>query len=52
MTYFFRRTALSRAVAACHPDIAHVNGLSFPEQTWMLRRALDASSRNRGSEPR
>jgi glycosyltransferase involved in cell wall biosynthesis len=44
VTYFFRRTALSRAVAACRPHIAHVNGLSFPEQTWMLRRALDASS--------
>jgi glycosyltransferase involved in cell wall biosynthesis len=31
---------LHRAVAALRPDVAHVNGLLFPAQTWLLRRVL------------
>jgi glycosyltransferase involved in cell wall biosynthesis len=34
---------LARAAAAWHPDVAHVNGLVFPAQTWLLRRSLPAS---------
>ena len=41
--YLFRRAQMPAAVAACRPDIAHVNGLIFPAQTWRLRRALDPS---------
>ena len=41
--YIFRRARMRVAVAACRPDIAHVNGLIFPAQTWRLRRALDRS---------
>jgi glycosyltransferase involved in cell wall biosynthesis len=29
---------LHGAVAALRPDVAHVNGLLFPTQTWLLRR--------------
>jgi glycosyltransferase involved in cell wall biosynthesis len=43
VTYLFRRSAIPAAVAACRPDIVHVNGLSFPTHTWRLRRALDGS---------
>src|SRR5262245_37263077 len=32
--------AIHRVVAGLAPDVAHVNGLSFPLQTWLLRRAL------------
>ena len=39
--YSFCRSGIAAAVAARHPDIAHVNGLIFPARTWMLRRALD-----------
>lgn len=39
--YIFRRTGIAAAAAACRADVAHVNGLSFPARTWMLRRALD-----------
>jgi glycosyltransferase involved in cell wall biosynthesis len=39
--YVFRRAQVPAAVAACRPDLAHVNGLTFPWQTWQLRRALD-----------
>ena len=42
--YLFRRTGLSAAAAACRPDIAHVNGLTFPLRTWTLRRHLALSS--------
>jgi glycosyltransferase involved in cell wall biosynthesis len=42
--YIFRAARMTEAVAACRPDVAHVNGLIFPAQTWMLRRALDPSS--------
>jgi glycosyltransferase involved in cell wall biosynthesis len=31
---------LHQAVAALRPDVAHVNGLHFPAQTWRLGRAL------------
>jgi glycosyltransferase involved in cell wall biosynthesis len=33
---------LHRAVATLAPDLVHVNGLIFPVQTWLLRRALPA----------
>jgi glycosyltransferase involved in cell wall biosynthesis len=36
--------AVSRAVADMRPDIAHVNGLTFPAQTWTLRRVLPPSA--------
>jgi len=39
--YIFRRAQVAAAVAAFSPDLAHVNGLTFPWQTWQLRRALD-----------
>jgi glycosyltransferase involved in cell wall biosynthesis len=39
--YVFRRAQVLAAVAACCPDLAHVNGLTFPWQTWQLRRVLD-----------
>lgn len=32
--------ALHAAVAACEPDVVHVNGLDAPIQAWQLRRAL------------
>src|SRR5258706_15041516 len=35
---------LHRAVVALRPDVAHVNGLIFPAQTWLLRRALPRES--------
>ena len=38
--YMFVDGGVSGAVAALQPDVAHVNGLSFPVQTWQLRRAL------------
>ena len=38
--YVFRRTDIPAAVAALGPDIAHVNGLTFPRQTLQLRRHL------------
>ena len=41
--YLFRRTELAEAVAARHPDVAHVNGLDCSVQTWRLRRRLDPS---------
>jgi glycosyltransferase involved in cell wall biosynthesis len=41
--YFFRRAGLPAAVAACRPDVVHVNGLDFPVQVWRLRRRLDRS---------
>ncbi|MGH9141579.1 MAG: glycosyltransferase family 4 protein [Vicinamibacterales bacterium] len=41
--YVFRRRAIAAAVAAGAPAVAHVNGLSFPVRTWVLRRALEAS---------
>jgi glycosyltransferase involved in cell wall biosynthesis len=41
--YIFRRAAIPGAVAACRPDIAHVNGLEFSVPTWRLRRALAPS---------
>jgi glycosyltransferase involved in cell wall biosynthesis len=31
---------MHRAVMELQPDVAHVNGLIFPAQTWLLRRAL------------
>jgi glycosyltransferase involved in cell wall biosynthesis len=42
--YEFRRSAIEAAVAATRADVAHVNGLDFPGQTWRLRRALDRGS--------
>ena len=44
VAYVFRQSALPAAVAACRPDLAHVNGLTFPFQTWQLRRALDPAA--------
>jgi glycosyltransferase involved in cell wall biosynthesis len=41
--YIFRSAAIPAAVAACRPDVAHVNGLEFSMRTWRLRRALDPS---------
>ena len=41
--YIFRSAAIPAAVAACRPDVAHVNGLEFSVRTWRLRRALDPS---------
>jgi glycosyltransferase involved in cell wall biosynthesis len=41
--YAFRERRIARTAAACDPDVAHVNGLIFPVQTWMLRRALNPS---------
>ena len=38
--YRFRAGRIAEAVAACRPDVAHVNGLTFSVQTWLLRRAL------------
>jgi glycosyltransferase involved in cell wall biosynthesis len=35
---------LARTVAALQPDIAHVQGLIFPVETWLLRRALPAAT--------
>src|SRR5215510_582977 len=35
---------MHRAVAALRPDIAHINGLHFSLQTWLLRRALPYTS--------
>jgi glycosyltransferase involved in cell wall biosynthesis len=35
---------LARMVAAVRPDIAHVNGLIFPGRTWLLRRAVPATT--------
>ena len=39
--YIFCRAGIPAAVAARRPDVAHVNGLTFPVQTWRLRRALE-----------
>ena len=41
--YTFCRAAIPAAVAACRPDIAHVNGLEFSLSTWRLRRGLPPS---------
>jgi glycosyltransferase involved in cell wall biosynthesis len=41
--YVFRRRGMPDAVTGLNPDIAHVNGLSFPAHTWRLRRVLDRS---------
>lgn len=38
--YVFRSTGIPAAVAALGPDIAHVNGLTFPRHTSRLRRRL------------
>ena len=35
---------LARTVAAIGPDIVHVNGLVFPVQTWLVRRAVPATT--------
>jgi glycosyltransferase involved in cell wall biosynthesis len=47
--------ALHRAVAVWRPDIAHVNGLDAPVQTWLLRRMLPLASalvvQDHGSRP-
>lgn len=40
--FWSRSARLRRVLAALRPDIAHVNGLNFPMQTWLLRRALPA----------
>jgi glycosyltransferase involved in cell wall biosynthesis len=32
--------ALHRALTGVQPDVVHVNGLNFPVETWLLRRAL------------
>ena len=39
--YIFCRASITAAAAASRADVAHVNGLSFPAQTWLLRRRLD-----------
>ena len=33
-----------RAVSSARPDVAHVNGLEFPVETWHLRRRLPVST--------
>ncbi len=38
--YVFCAGPMAEAVARCAPDVAHVNGLEFPLETWKLRRAL------------
>jgi glycosyltransferase involved in cell wall biosynthesis len=38
--YVFRSANIPAAVAALGPDIAHVNGLTFPRETSRLRRQL------------
>ena len=43
VVYAFRRSAMRATVAECRADVAHVNGLSFPIQTWLLRRSLERS---------
>ena len=35
---------IARTVAARQPDIAHVHGLIFPAETWLLRRAVPAAT--------
>jgi hypothetical protein len=35
---------LARAAARFEPDVVHVNGLGFPMRTWLMRRALPAST--------
>jgi glycosyltransferase involved in cell wall biosynthesis len=45
--YVFRgggSSSVARAVARLEPDIAHVNGLIFPLQTWVLRRTLHVAA--------
>jgi glycosyltransferase involved in cell wall biosynthesis len=42
--YVFCRAGVAAAVAACRPDVVHVNGLTFPLQLWRLRRALEPST--------
>jgi glycosyltransferase involved in cell wall biosynthesis len=37
---FRRRGVLHSSVALLGPSVAHVNGLVFPAQTWLLRQAL------------
>jgi glycosyltransferase involved in cell wall biosynthesis len=39
--YVFRCEGIPAAVAACAPDVAHVNGLNFLGHTWLLRQRLD-----------
>ena len=34
--------ACQRLVGRANPDVVHVNGLNWPAQTWLLRRALPA----------
>ena len=41
-TLWSRSAKLRRVLATLRPDIAHINGLTFPLQTWLLRRALPA----------
>jgi glycosyltransferase involved in cell wall biosynthesis len=42
--YIFCEGPIAPAVAALEPDVAHVNGLVFPGETWRLRRGLPAST--------
>jgi len=42
--YLFVDRGVANAVAALQPDVAHVNGLTFPVHTWRLRRALPRST--------
>jgi len=42
--YVFVDGGVSRAVAALHPDVAHVNGLAFAARTWLLRRRLPSGA--------
>jgi glycosyltransferase involved in cell wall biosynthesis len=42
--WWTRPRLLHRHAAAVAPDIAHVNGLIFPVQTWLLRRTLPANA--------
>jgi glycosyltransferase involved in cell wall biosynthesis len=37
-------SVITRATAAFAPDVVHVNGLSFPVQTWWLRRVVPRSA--------
>jgi glycosyltransferase involved in cell wall biosynthesis len=39
--YVFRRAGIPAAVAACAPDVAHVNGMTFLARTLLLRQRLD-----------
>lgn len=40
-------SAIASAAAAFQPDIVHINGLTFPYQTWRLRSTVRGTYRSR-----